>query len=76
MLKKVEYLWSGPTKRCNKLSKSGPIFGPFTFQMEKYFVDNILTPYIFEKVMVLTLERVQTDFDHTNMVIVLVHCKK
>ncbi len=57
------------------LPKNGPFFGPFTLRMEKYFEDNILTPYIFKMLMVLTLERVKTDFDHSNLVTVVVHCK-
>ena len=39
---------------------------------EKPFCYNILTLYIFEKLMVLTLERVKTDFDHINLVTVVV----
>ena len=35
----------------------------------------ISTLYIFEKVMVLTLERVQADFDLNRLVTVVVHCK-
>ncbi len=51
------------------------IFGPFILRIETYFGDNISTPDIFKKLMVLTLERVKTDFDLTNLVTVLVHCK-
>ncbi len=41
----------------------------------KHIANNILILYIFEKLMVLTLERFQTDFDLNNLVEVVVHCK-
>ncbi len=55
------------------LSKTGPFFGPIMLHMKTVFCNNILTLYIFEKLMVLTLETVQTDFDPNILVTVAVH---
>ena len=40
---------------------------------EKSFFNNILTLYIFGKLVVLTLERVKTDFNLSNLYTMVVH---
>ena len=68
-------MWSGLTKRGYMLSKNGPFFGPHTLRMKSVY-KNILTLYIFGKLMVLTLERVKTDFNLTSLYTMVVHMKK
>ncbi len=68
-------MWSGLTKRGYMLPKNGPFFGPVTLRIEKIFCYNMLTLNIFEKLLVLIWERVKTDFDHINLVTVVVQWK-
>ena len=54
------------------LPKKWAIFWTYYASHRKRLCYNMLTLYIFEKLMVLTLERVKTDFDHINLVKVVV----
>ncbi len=62
-------MWSGLTKRGYMLSKKWLIFRTSYALHEKSFK----TLYIFEKLIVLTLERVLIDLDLNNLVTVVGH---
>ena len=47
--------------------KNGPFFRPLMLRMKNVFVIALLTVYMFEKLMILTLERGKTDFDLCNL---------